>query len=233
MIVLDLETTSWIRILHSIRAPNQINENSSGKGQLISKCLFGVYNSPQKMNLTSQIFALAYWGQKFFVRFLGELKKPKFSFQINWPLEGKQASMQIHQSGTLRRTCSMACKLLLFFSPLTCFFNKVSNVWKSDSFISCFCQFVFWSWLGRHFIQIHQSGSGLCMRKNSLISWKLFLSFFNGRWRFSYKMLSLRVWISLKSRILFDNRQQVKLSYLGKFWKPKIPWIKNHLYLSM
>ena len=29
MIVLDLETTSWIRILHSIRAPNQINENSS------------------------------------------------------------------------------------------------------------------------------------------------------------------------------------------------------------
>ena len=30
MIVLDLETTLWIRILHCIRAPNQINENSSG-----------------------------------------------------------------------------------------------------------------------------------------------------------------------------------------------------------
>ena len=140
--------------------------------------------------------------------------------------------MQIHQSGTLRRTCSMACKLLLFFSPLTCFFNKVSNVWKSDSFISCFCRFVCLVMVGPSFYP-DPSIRFRTLRKNSLMSWKLFLSFFNGRWRFSYKMLSLRFWISLKSRILFDNRQQVKLSYLGKSWKPNIPWIKNHLYLSM
>jgi hypothetical protein len=31
-------------------------------------------------------FALAYWGQNFFVRFLGELKKPKSPFKINCPL---------------------------------------------------------------------------------------------------------------------------------------------------
>jgi hypothetical protein len=33
------------------------------------------------------IFALAYWGQKNFVRLLGELKKPKRPFEINLPLE--------------------------------------------------------------------------------------------------------------------------------------------------
>ena len=69
-----------------------------------------------------------------------------------------------------------------------------------------------WSWLGRHYIQIHQSDSGLCMRKNYLMSWKLFLSFFNGRWRFSYKMLSLRFWIFLKSRIKIGS------------WKELITW---------
>ena len=50
------------------------------RGQLISKCLFGVSNSP-KTNLKTQIFA-----QKFFVCFLGELKKPKCPFEINWPV---------------------------------------------------------------------------------------------------------------------------------------------------
>ena len=41
------------------------------KGQLISKCLLGVSNSPK--NLKTQIFALAYWGRNF-CSFLGELK---------------------------------------------------------------------------------------------------------------------------------------------------------------
>ena len=80
-----------------------------------------------------------------------DLKTPEGHFKNNWPLEGKQASMQIHQSGTLRRTCSMACKLLLFFSPLTCFFNKVSNTWKSDSFISYFYKFVCFIMVGASF----------------------------------------------------------------------------------
>ena len=92
------------------------------KGQLISKEYFQMFCFQifQKTRLKFfYFFALAYWGRNFSFAFWENWKKPKFSFQINWPLEGKQASMQIHQSGTLRRTCSMACKLLLFFFPLT------------------------------------------------------------------------------------------------------------------
>ena len=54
------------------------------KGQLISKCLFGVINSSKKRTKT----ILRYHSSKveFFVRFLGELKIPKRHFEINWPL---------------------------------------------------------------------------------------------------------------------------------------------------
>ena len=53
------------------------------KGQLISKCLFGIFNSPKK------------WMKKFygtssrivFIHFLGELKTPKRHFKSNWPLK--------------------------------------------------------------------------------------------------------------------------------------------------
>ena len=57
------------------------------KGQLISKCLFGVSNSPKKGTWNSN-FCPSLLGQKFFVRFLGELKKSKCPFEINWPLVG-------------------------------------------------------------------------------------------------------------------------------------------------
>ena len=52
------------------------------KCQLISKCLFGVSNSP-KNKLENLKFCPSLLGQKFFVRFLGELKKPKCLFEIN------------------------------------------------------------------------------------------------------------------------------------------------------
>ena len=56
------------------------------KGQLVSKCLFVVFNSPKKQ--TKKI-ALRYHGSKlnFFVCLLGELKIPKRHFEINWPLK--------------------------------------------------------------------------------------------------------------------------------------------------
>ena len=55
------------------------------KGQLISKCLCGVFNS-SKTELENSNFCPNLLGQKFSVRFLEELKHPKFSFEINWPL---------------------------------------------------------------------------------------------------------------------------------------------------
>ena len=49
------------------------------KGQLISKCLFGVLNSSKKQTKTSrQVVKL-----NLFVRFLEELKTPKRHFEIN------------------------------------------------------------------------------------------------------------------------------------------------------
>ena len=53
----------------------------SPKGQLISKCLFGVFDSPK--NEQKQL-DLRYHGSKvdFFRPFLGELKTPKRHFEI-------------------------------------------------------------------------------------------------------------------------------------------------------
>jgi hypothetical protein len=59
------------------------------KDQLISKCIFGVFNSPKKHNENNST-----WGTissrkvKLFVHFWGELKIPKRPFEINWPLSG-------------------------------------------------------------------------------------------------------------------------------------------------
>ena len=41
-----------------------------------------------KYELENVNFCPSLLGQKFFVRFLGELKKTKSRFEINWPLEG-------------------------------------------------------------------------------------------------------------------------------------------------
>ena len=55
------------------------------KGQLITKCLFGAFNS-SKNEFGNSNFCPSLLGKKFFVCFLGELKKPKCPFEINWPL---------------------------------------------------------------------------------------------------------------------------------------------------
>ena len=51
------------------------------KGQLISKENFGVFNSP-KNKLKIVNFCPSQLGQIIFLRFLGELKKPKSPFEI-------------------------------------------------------------------------------------------------------------------------------------------------------
>ena len=56
----------------------------SGKGQLIWKCLFGVFNSPkktEKFNLNTK-YGTSSW--IILVRFLELLKIPKRHFEINW-----------------------------------------------------------------------------------------------------------------------------------------------------
>ena len=69
--------------------------NSCVKGQLISKGNL-VSSILPKMNLKMLIFALAYWGRNFLFVFLGELKKPKSPFEINWPLQhGTTLTMQV------------------------------------------------------------------------------------------------------------------------------------------
>ena len=55
------------------------------KGQIISKCLFSVFNSPNNEPENSN-FCPSLLGQTFFVHFLGELKTSKIPFEINWPL---------------------------------------------------------------------------------------------------------------------------------------------------
>ena len=57
------------------------------KGQLISKGNFCVFNSDSPKNQLENVnFCPSLLGQKFSVRFLGELKKLKIPFEINWPL---------------------------------------------------------------------------------------------------------------------------------------------------
>ena len=65
------------------------------KGQLISKGLFGIFNSPKKW---TKIICLYYYGsssQIVFVCFLGELKTTKRHFEINWPLVAPQWKPEI------------------------------------------------------------------------------------------------------------------------------------------
>ena len=52
------------------------------KGQLISKCLFGIFNSPKNQRKI-QLYYYGTSSRIVFVRFLGELKIPKRHFEIN------------------------------------------------------------------------------------------------------------------------------------------------------
>ena len=57
------------------------------KGQLISKCLFCIFNIPKQWTKTIRLEVTIVVKSNFFVRSLGELKIPKRHFEINWPLE--------------------------------------------------------------------------------------------------------------------------------------------------
>ena len=73
----------WPFLAVFCQLPNgRLNLRHKGKGQLISKCLFGVFNSPNKRTKTIRLVIQS----NFFVRYLGELKIPKRHFKINWPL---------------------------------------------------------------------------------------------------------------------------------------------------
>ena len=62
------------------------------KGWLIWKCLFGIFNSPKKMNEKIRLYYYGTSSWIVFVRFLGELKTPKRHFEINWPLLNESIS---------------------------------------------------------------------------------------------------------------------------------------------
>ena len=56
------------------------------KGQLISKCLFGVFKFFQKTNGNKSTWGILVVKSNCFVCFLEELRIPKSPFEINWPL---------------------------------------------------------------------------------------------------------------------------------------------------
>ena len=53
------------------------------KGQLISKCLFGSFNSPKKRKEKIRLYYYGTSSRIVFVWFLEELKTPKRHFKIN------------------------------------------------------------------------------------------------------------------------------------------------------
>ena len=56
------------------------------KGQLISKCLFGVLNFFQKTNEIKSTWDIIVVKSNSFVCFLEEFTALQFAFEINWPL---------------------------------------------------------------------------------------------------------------------------------------------------
>jgi hypothetical protein len=69
------KATQWVE--------QNCDQHYYSKGQLISKGNFSVFNPPKKLENVN--FCPSLLGQKFIVRFWGELKKPKspFKFEIN------------------------------------------------------------------------------------------------------------------------------------------------------
>ena len=59
--------------------------SATSEGQLISTCLFGVFNLSQKTNKNKSTYGIIVVKSTFFVRFLGESRIPKSQFEINWP----------------------------------------------------------------------------------------------------------------------------------------------------
>ena len=80
--VLDHYYPDWIK-----NGRDTAKKNYVLKGQLISKCLFVIFNSPKK-RIKKFDFTTNYGisSQIVFIRLLGELKTPKRHLEINWPL---------------------------------------------------------------------------------------------------------------------------------------------------
>ena len=57
------------------------------KGQLISKCLLGIFNSSKKRAKQFALTMMVPQVELFSFVVLEELKPPKRHFEINWPLE--------------------------------------------------------------------------------------------------------------------------------------------------
>ena len=75
---------------YTVRTTNDVKKEAhmwqfagSCKGQLISKCLFGIFNSPKKTNEKIPLYYYGTSSRIIFVCFLGELKTPKRHFKIN------------------------------------------------------------------------------------------------------------------------------------------------------
>ena len=67
------------------------------KGQLLSKCLFGVFKFFQKANENKSTWGIIVVKSNFFVCFLKGLKIPKSSFEINWPLgHMRRCDLKLH-----------------------------------------------------------------------------------------------------------------------------------------
>ena len=62
------------------------------KGQLISICLFGVFNSFPKTNKNKSTWGIIVVKSNSFVRFLEESLAWQFAFEINWHLVPKNQS---------------------------------------------------------------------------------------------------------------------------------------------
>ena len=91
-----IEPTTWHHIMQKIiiyvsvylimefEIPQQIWKVPF-KGQLISKCIFGILNSPKKWTKKLNFTTMVPQVKLFLFFFLGELKTPKRHFEINWP----------------------------------------------------------------------------------------------------------------------------------------------------
>ena len=63
-----------------------MNTSAVYKGQLISKCMFGVFNFFQKMNENKSTWRIIVAKSNLFVRFLEETTDWKNHFDFVWPL---------------------------------------------------------------------------------------------------------------------------------------------------
>ena len=95
------------------------------KGQLISKCLFGVFTFSQKTNENKSAWGIIVVKSNLFVRFLGELRIPNSPFEINSPL-ATQLPCGVFSLSYLQKIVSQT--ILLYFPFLVLVYAKYQGV---------------------------------------------------------------------------------------------------------